>query len=210
MNQDFYTIRSHITTSFTEKKSEFIGDIMPVSTSEEATAFISEVKNMHKNARHYCYAYILRKDSTVRYSDDGEPQGKAAVPMLDVLKSNSLTDVCLVVTRYFGGILLGGGGLARAYSNSAAITVKASEIVRMVLCKSIALTVSYSMYDKLNFYFDNFSMSVKDIDYSDKVKIYIDIVSAEYEMFSKVMNDKSCGSCLIEILDEKYSDISVK
>ena len=210
MAQDYFTIKSYATASFIEKKSEFIGDIKPVTTPEEAVNFINEIKNMHKNARHYCYVYILRNDSVLRYSDDGEPQGKAAMPMLEVLKSNGLTDVCLVVTRYFGGILLGGGGLARAYSNGAAIAVNASEIVRMVLCKSITLLCSYSMYDKLSFYFDNFSLSVENIEYSDNVKIYINLVSDEVDSFNELMSDKSFGSCKIEILDEKFSDIPVK
>jgi uncharacterized YigZ family protein len=195
---DYYTISDFATSSFTEKKSEFIGDIAHVTTPQEATCFISDVKKMHKNAKHYCYVYILREDSVMRYSDDGEPQGKAAIPMLEVLKANNLTDVCLVVTRYFGGILLGGGGLARAYSKSAALTVENSEILHMIMCKSIVMTV---------FYFSDFKLNQTDTQYSDKVRVYIDILSSEYEKFCEVMKDKSFGKCVIELIEEKFSGL---
>jgi putative IMPACT (imprinted ancient) family translation regulator len=186
---DYYTISDFATSSFTEKKSEFIGDIAHVTTPQEATCFISDVKKMHKNAKHYCYVYILREDSVMRYSDDGEPQGKAAIPMLEVLKANNLTDVCLVVTRYF------------------ALTVENSEILHMIMCKSIVMTVDYSMYDKLVFYFSDFKLNQTDTQYSDKVRVYIDILSSEYEKFCEVMKDKSFGKCVIELIEEKFSGL---
>ena len=106
---NYFTISANAKASFIEKRSEFIGYIAPVRTNDEAVAFINSIKAEHRKAKHNVYAYILREDNISRYSDDGEPQGTAGVPVLDVLKKRDLTDVCVVVTRYFGGILLGGG-----------------------------------------------------------------------------------------------------
>ena len=109
---NYFTISANAKASFIEKRSEFIGCIAPVKTNDEAVAFINSVKAEHRKAKHNVYAYILREDNISRYSDDGEPQGTAGVPVLDVLQKRGLTDVCMVVTRYFGGILLGGIGRA--------------------------------------------------------------------------------------------------
>ena len=108
---NYFTISQPAEASFVEKKSEFIGYIAPVKTGDEAVEFVNKIKAMHRKAKHNVYAYIVRQDNISRYSDDGEPQGTAGVPVLDVLQKRGLTDVCVVVTRYFGGILLGGGGL---------------------------------------------------------------------------------------------------
>ena len=117
----YITVKSPAESSYTEKRSEFIGHISPAETNEDAINFINHIKENNRKARHNVYAYILRDGNISRYSDDGEPQGTAGIPVLEVLRKNNLTDVCCVVTRYFGGILLGGGGLVRAYSHSTAL-----------------------------------------------------------------------------------------
>ena len=131
---NYYTISKPAKGSFIEKRSEFIGHIAPVKTNDEAVAFINSIKAEHRKAKHNVYAYILRQDNISRYSDDSEPQGTAGMPVLDVLRKRGLTDVCVVVTRYFGGILLGGGGLVRAYSHAASIACDAADIMHMCLC----------------------------------------------------------------------------
>ena len=125
--KDYITLNQRAQDEFVERKSRFIGTATPVSTQEEAIAFIDEMRSKYWDATHNVYAYILR-DGTKRYSDDGEPQGTAGVPVLDVLQKEGLTDLCVVVTRYFGGILLGAGGLVRAYSHGAKIAVDAAGI----------------------------------------------------------------------------------
>ena len=110
----YKTIRGFGTDEFVERKSRFIGSIQPVSTEEEAVAFIQSVKERHREANHNVYAYVLREGQIRRYSDDGEPQGTGGVPVLEVLLKEGLVDCCVVVTRYFGGVLLGAGGLVRA------------------------------------------------------------------------------------------------
>ncbi len=146
---EYFTIAAPAQTSFTEKRSEFIGYLSPVTTNDEAVAFIQSVKAEHRKAKHHVYAYILRDSNITRYSDDGEPQGTAGVPVLEVLQKRSLTDLCCVVVRYFGGILLGGGGLVRAYSHSASLTCDAAQIQHM--CGSIPLTLQmdYTLYGKV-------------------------------------------------------------
>ena len=142
---NYYTISKPANDSFIEKRSEFIGYIAPVKTNDEAVDFINSIKAMHRKARHNVYAYILRNDNISRYSDDGEPQGTAGVPVLDVLQKRGLTDVCVVVTRYFGGILLGGGGLVRAYSHAASLACDAAHIMNMCLCRRLKIKTDYGM-----------------------------------------------------------------
>ena len=134
-NTDYSTVRGFAEASFTEKRSEFIGYIKHTETADEAVDFINEIRAKHRKATHNVYAYIVREGNTSGYSDDGEPQGTAGTPVLSVLQKEGLTDVCCVVTRYFGGILLGGGGLVRAYSHSAKIAADAAE--RLIMCRCI-------------------------------------------------------------------------
>ena len=153
---NYYTVSEAAEASFIEKRSEFIGYIAPVKTDEEAVNFINTIKAKHRKAKHNVYAYILRKDNISRYSDDGEPQGTAGVPVLDVLQKRGLTDVCVVVTRYFGGILLGGGGLVRAYSHAASLACDAAHTMDMCLCHRLKICTDYGMYGKLTYILPNF------------------------------------------------------
>ncbi len=124
---DYKTVRAAASGELTEKRSRFIGYCKPVSTEEEATAFIASIRSRHWDARHNVYAYSLREGNLRRYSDDGEPSGTAGMPVLDVLQKSGVTDVCVVVTRYFGGVLLGTGGLVRAYSQAARLGLNAAQ-----------------------------------------------------------------------------------
>ena len=130
---EYKTVRKNAQDQFVEKRSRFIGYACPVQTEQEALDFITSKKSEHWDASHNVYAYILR-DGTMRFSDDGEPQGTAGMPVLDVLRKSGVTDVVTVATRYFGGILLGGGGLVRAYSHTASIALQAAQIITMREC----------------------------------------------------------------------------
>ena len=131
---EYKTIRLREEAEFIERRSRFIGHACPVKTEEEAVAFINEMKAKYWDASHNVYAYCLREGQIKRYSDDGEPQGTAGIPVLDVLQKSGVVDTAVVVTRYFGGILLGAGGLVRAYSHGASIALEAAGIVTMGLC----------------------------------------------------------------------------
>lgn len=168
---EYITIREQSEDSFIEKKSEFIGQISPVKTAEEAIDFINEIKAKHRKSRHNVYAYIIRDNNISRYSDDGEPQGTGGVPVLDVLQKEGLTNVCVVVTRYFGGVLLGGGGLVRAYSHACKIAVDSAQ--RMIMCRCSKITVScdYSLYGKLAYVFPEFSVKILEESFTDDVSV---------------------------------------
>ena len=156
---------------FVEKKSRFIGYIKPVTTQDEAVTFINEIKSKHWDATHNVYAYVLRDGQTRRYSDDGEPQGTAGIPVLDVLLKENLTDCVVVATRYFGGTLLGTGGLVRAYSHTAKIAVDAGGIITMKLCKVLKVCCDYNFYGRLNSLIPECGGAIDNADFADTVTV---------------------------------------
>lgn len=146
MDAGYQTAAREAEDAFVERRSRFIGAICPVQTEEDALAFVAKRKKAHWDATHHVYAYVLRQGGIRRYSDDGEPQGTAGMPVLDVLLKEELSDCVVVVTRYFGGILLGGGGLVRAYSHGASLAVAAGGLQVMRLCDIVRLSCSYGQY----------------------------------------------------------------
>ena len=206
--EDFSTVKGFATDSFIEKKSEFIGYIAPVKTNEEAVEFINKIRSEHRKAKHNVYAYILREGNTSRYSDDGEPQGTAGVPVLDVLQKEGLTDVCCVVTRYFGGILLGGGGLVRAYSHSAKIAVDAAE--RMIMCSSypVKIIVDYDLYGKISYILPEFEVKVTDTDFGSDVTVSLLVKKGFAEKLREKMVDVTNGRLEYVQGDEVFEDFA--
>ncbi|WP_315068379.1 YigZ family protein [uncultured Clostridium sp.] len=170
----YITIKDFGEDRFEEKKSEFIGYAKRVESEEEAKAFINEIKNMHKQARHNCSAYIIGENMNIqRYSDDGEPQGTAGIPILEVMKKSRVTDCAVVVTRYFGGILLGTGGLTRAYTKGASISIKAAGIVEKVQGLKLSFEMEYDLFGKVQYLCGQNSWHIEDTEYSDKVIVHI-------------------------------------
>jgi uncharacterized protein, YigZ family len=166
----YITVKSFGEDRFEEKKSEFIGYAKRVENEEEAKAFINEIKNMHKQARHNCSAYIIGSNMNIqRYSDDGEPQGTAGIPILEVLKKSGVTDCAVVVTRYFGGILLGTGGLTRAYTKGASIAIKAAGIVEKVEGQKLSFEMEYDLFGKIQYICGQNSWHIEEVEYTDKV-----------------------------------------
>ena len=137
---------------FIEQKSRFIGWAMPVKTEEEALEYIEKIRELHPKATHNCFAYIIGEGKNIqRFSDDGEPSGTAGIPMLEVLKKQDLTDICVVATRYFGGILLGAGGLARAYTKSAVIAIEKALPVEKRMAKVVRVKLSYEFFGSVDY-----------------------------------------------------------
>ncbi len=205
---NYKTIDTPVSCSFIEKRSEFIGHLCPVKTNEQAVDFINKIKSEHRKAKHNVYAYILRNNNIIRYSDDGEPQGTAGVPVLDVLQKQGLTDVCCVVTRYFGGILLGGGGLVRAYSHSASLAVSQSRIMNMFSCYSVKLTMDYDLYGKVGYVLPEFEIKQTGSDFGNKVILNLNVKDELYDSFIKKLTDITNGKIVIEKLEELYDDFS--
>ena len=207
MSSFYTTIKEYAEDRFIERRSEFIGYIIPCQTESEAIDFINKIKEQHRKATHNCYCYILRENNTTRYSDDGEPQGTAAVPMLDVLKKENLTDVCLVVTRYFGGILLGGGGLVRAYSHAAKIAVDATTKLNMYECIIVTIKADYSLYGKIAYALNDFNQKQSESSFSDTVSFTIILEKSQREAFAKKINEITCGKAEIVFGDTIYADL---
>lgn len=206
MGEECKTLRNRATASFIEKKSEFIGNIAPVKNEEEAIAFIEEIRKQHRKATHNCYAYILRENNIGRHSDDGEPSGTAGAPMFEVLKKEGLTDVCCVVTRYFGGILLGAGGLVRAYGNGVKIAVDAAEIKLIKIARRIIIKIDYSLYGKIGALLSDYDVRVQNEDFGADIKITLCIYEKSAEKFKEKLIDLCFGRVLIEDLGEEEFD----
>ena len=145
----YTTLEHEGVTEFTEKKSVFIGHAIPVKSGEEAQAYVKKQKNAYMDARHNVWAYLMKGEIVARYSDDGEPQGTAGMPVLDAIRKNGCTDTVIVVTRYFGGTLLGTGGLVRAYTAAALGALKEAEIIEYDVYTELSIEVGYSDYQKL-------------------------------------------------------------
>lgn len=178
----YITVKQRAEDSFEEKKSEFIGYVKRVESEDEAKEFVNEIKSMHKQARHNCYAYIIGKNMGIqRYSDDGEPQGTAGIPILEVMKKQGITDCAVVVTRYFGGILLGAGGLTRAYTKGAAIGIEAAGVVEKVNGTRVAIDLDYDLYGKIQYLCGQNNWHIEDTEFTDGVKIYILIEDEKLE-----------------------------
>ena len=189
----YKTIYEEAQDSFIEKKSEFIGHIAPVKTAEEAVAFIERIRSENRKARHNVYAYVLRDKNTSRYSDDGEPQGTGGVPVLDVIIKSGLTDVCVVVTRYFGGVLLGASGLVRAYTQGCKIAVNAARIMEMHECSRFEFSCDYNMYGKVSYVLPSFEVIKEKENFADIVNISVLVKSERCEEFRKTITDISNG-----------------
>lgn len=203
--QEYKTVEKEASDFFIEKKSKFIGYAKPVKTQEDALEFISEIKSKHWDATHNVYAYVLRENNIQRYSDDGEPSGTAGVPVLDVMLKESLVDVCVVATRYFGGTLLGAGGLVRAYSHTSKIALEAAGIITMAQCSVMSAEVDYSFYDRLNILLSDFSAVILDTSFSDKVYVEFSVKENIADLLNAKLIDVSNGKYALKFLRSEFS-----
>jgi uncharacterized YigZ family protein len=204
MDTSYKTVKTENHDEFVEKHSRFIGYCKPVATEQEAVDFINMIKKKHWDARHNCYAYSLRDSQIRRYSDDGEPSGTAGMPILDVITKSGIVDVVVVVTRYFGGILLGTGGLARAYSQGCKLALESAVPVTMELCSECFIRCSYNRYGKLNTVIIDNGGTVDSVDYADDVKINFHIQSEKVAALDKIFADVTSGEIKTEISGEKF------
>ncbi|ETA80325.1 YigZ family protein [Youngiibacter fragilis] len=168
----YRTIRNEGSSEFTEKKSVFIGSGRRVETEEEARAFIDKVKSTYKEARHHVYAYTLGENENIqRYSDDGEPQGTGGMPVLDVIRKSGLKNSVIVVTRYFGGVLLGASGLTRAYIRGASDAIGACGTIERVYGNELKLSIAYDLLGKFQHLLRENGIHIEDTSYAEDVEI---------------------------------------
>lgn len=200
----YLTIQGTAEAEIEEKKSRFIAQLCHVETEEEALEFLESIRAKHRMARHNVYAYIIRGAGSaprIRYSDDGEPQKTAGLPTLQVLQHEELTDVIAVVTRYFGGTLLGTGGLVRAYTQSTQEGIKAAHIVSISKCRDITITVSYPLYDQLNHLIGTQKENAKIVktEYTDKVSVTVRILDGTQDALLRALTELCHGKEQISI-----------
>lgn len=203
----YKTIRSRASDEYIVKKSRFIGSVCPVTTQEEALEFIKEVSKKYWDATHNVYAYILRDSGVKRFSDDGEPQGTAGIPALDVIEKSGITDCAVVITRYFGGIMLGAGGLVRAYAHSASIALAAGGTVTRAVCERLVIRCDYNFYGRLSSLIPECGGIVEDSSFESDVTVIMRIPKDKSHAFEAKLTDASFGKYKAEKTDEFYADI---
>ena len=200
----YITVKQHGTAEYEDRKSVFIGHAMPVSNESDALSFLESVKKHYPDARHHVYAYVLRENSIMRFSDDREPQGTAGMPVLDVIRKRGCTDVVIVVVRYFGGTLLGTGGLVRAYTSAALGALEAAEIMKYDVYSSASVTVTYSDFGKISAALEECSARTEDTDYAENVTLLVKLPKSNFADFEKKITEATSGRAEIEVLGEKF------
>lgn len=201
----YKTLHEFGTDEITIEKSTFIGYAKPIKTEEEAVEFINEIKKKHKDARHNVWAYTVGKSMNIqRYSDDGEPQGTAGIPTLEVIKKEDLRDVVVVVTRYFGGIKLGAGGLVRAYTKGAKIGLEAGKIIEKIMYQEVKIKIDYNQLGKVQNEIMNMGYFIKDTIYEDNVEIIVYSRVNEKEAIIERINDITSATAQITLGEEFY------
>ena len=195
----YKTIKSPGKYEQTITKSRFIARAVHVESEAEAMNIIEDERKRYPDSRHCCWAFVLGDDSSVlRYSDDGEPQGTAGLPMLDVIRKKGLTYTLITVVRYFGGVLLGTGGLTRAYSSSASGAVENGSVAEMALSQRMSVIMDYTVYAKLKNFIEKQNVFIDGTEYSDKVTFTITVKKELAERLSSAITDMLSGKCEIK------------
>ena len=195
---------------YTEKRSRFIGQLWPVHSESEALERIAVVKKEHYDARHNCFAYVIRESGTVRYGDDGEPQGTAGQPILAVLNGAALQNVCCTVTRYFGGVLLGTGGLVRAYTAAAKAALAEAGVQRMALWHSESLRCPYPMYERIRRLAEDSGAVIESTDYGADIALSLLVPAENAGGFDAALREMSAGSIAAEKTGEVFRGVRIE
>ena len=189
---------------FVEKRSRFIGQVWPVDSEEEARRRIEETRRRHHDARHNCWCYVLREGNVLRYSDDGEPQGTAGQPMLNVFLKEGVTNVCCVVTRYFGGILLGAGGLVRAYTQAAKLALDAAGISVVRRWVEAAVPCPYALFERVKQEVEGCGGALGETEYAAEVTVHALLPEGRVEEFRRRITELTSGTVEAALLGETF------
>lgn len=209
MLKEYKTLLKPAVAQYEEKKSKFIASVKPVATEEDALEFINDLKSKYWDATHNVYAYSLCGNNIIqRYSDDGEPSGTAGLPVMEVIKRTGLQNVVVVVTRYFGGTLLGAAGLIRAYGKGATLGIEAAGIVIKQQCVEVKLTLEYFLLGKVQNLILTHGFITKDTVYGQDVEIYLLVPPEEIDRLGKLLDEATRASVLLEMGDKKYITVS--
>ncbi len=203
----YKTIKNSSDILLVEKKSKFIGNAYPVSDEEEALLYLSQIKKKYPDATHHVYAYVIDENNIFRYSDDGEPSGTAGMPVLDVIRKAELVDVLVVVTRYFGGTLLGTGGLVHAYGESAKQALDAGGIINRCMCNVVSVRTDYNLSGKVQHMIAGGNYILEDTLYDDGVTFIVLTMPEDTERFICEITDLTGARARCTVTDTKYVDI---
>jgi uncharacterized YigZ family protein len=200
----YTTLEREASAEFTERRSVFIGCASPVKNNDEAVKFIAKIRSKYSDATHNVYAYLLGGENVTRYSDDGEPQGTAGIPVLDVIRKGGICDAVIVVTRYFGGILLGAGGLVRAYSAAASLAVKEAHVVSYEGYTEFQVNCSYSEYQKIEYELPKYGIKCDDSDFGSEIILKLAVRDALFEVFSAKLSEMTAGRVSAAVTGRRY------
>lgn len=203
---EFITIKNNIEVQIVEKKSKFIANLFYVESQEQINESLNIVKKKYHDAKHNCIAYRIFEDNQVieRFSDDGEPSGTAGSPMLKILQKNDLGNILIVVTRYFGGVLLGTGGLVRAYSESLILAIEKAEIIKKCLGEEVLITVSYAEFENFKYYCKNNNILITNTEYFENIVCKVELETNKIEKLISDYEEKKVNINNIERLSKKY------
>ena len=209
--EEFITIENNVVSEFVEKKSKFIGNLFYIESSKQAEDIIKETKKKYFDAKHNCIAYRVIEDGQLieRFSDNGEPQGTAGAPMLNILQKNNLVNVLIIVTRYFGGILLGTGGLVKAYQKSLMLALEDCKKITKVLGESLEVKLAYSDLESFKYYCKNNKINIVDIDYKEDIVCKIELKEDKKVKLLEDYEIKNIKLNNIKELDKKYINKSI-
>lgn len=203
---EYKTIIEAGTGEIVEKKSRFIGYVRHTESEEEALAFINEIRKKHYDARHNCFAYCVDgEQQTQRFSDDGEPGGTAGKPILEVIKGNELCDVCIVVTRYFGGTLLGTGGLVRAYTDAAQACIENTQVLAKRRMIPMKLHTNYTDFGKIQYLLASEEIPIIDSEYGEDVCVHVEIFVDDADKVKKKLIEVTAARIIIDEEDAVFS-----
>lgn len=203
----FYTIEREINEELVEKKSKFIADLFPIKNQEEAESKIKEIKKKYHDAKHHCFAYITFDEENKkleRCSDDGEPSGTAGAPMLELLRGKNLCNVVIIVTRYFGGILLGTGGLVRAYAGATKSALEKASLVKKQQGKQMQVFLEYAQIENFKYYCRKNEINIIKEEYSDNVIFFIELTDEKFEKIKNEIDNLNLKVIKIDNIIQKY------
>lgn len=206
LKNKYITVKQEAQTLLVEKKSKFIAHVKPVDNENDAIEFLNKIRSEHSNATHNVYAYVIDENNIFRYSDDGEPSGTAGMPVLDTIRKAGIVDVIVVVTRYFGGTLLGTGGLVHTYGASAKQGLVEAKIVERIMCDIVSVRVDYTLSGKVQHKIISDGIMLEDTIYNDAVEF---IICSELDKTDTLISDfinLTNGRAECKIIDKKYVD----
>lgn len=205
MNLYYKTVHDTVDAEITEKKSRFIGTIYSIHNEEEANKILGQIRKKNWDATHNCYAYVLGYNNEIqRYNDDGEPGGTAGMPILEVIRGSEIRNILIVVTRYFGGTLLGTGGLVRAYTDASKAVIEAAKVIEYTWSSIYSVTTDYSSAGKLQYIFSEENVTIMDTKYAENVTMMVAIEKTAEDLIKKKIIDSTNANVTLEFIEEKF------